>query len=213
MDKSQKKHTPQSTRTEEVNPIDSKTPLKIDQIINPTQGQITKPKHDKDLAKVLLGKMYGKEPIFKTAEELDDKINKYFTEGIRETTRIIGKGDNKEVVTEKIPTVTGLALYLGFHSRQSIYDYKANKNYTYIIKRAISLIEEHHEARMSGNNVIGSIFWLKNHGWKDKQEIDQGISDELAQLMKEISGNGTAIPIQGQSGKPLLEAKQPVLDH
>jgi len=34
--------------------------------------------------------------------------------------------------------------------------------------------------------VTGAIFALKNFGWKDKQEIDHGVTDQLAALMGEI---------------------------
>ena len=33
-------------------------------------------------------------------------------------------------------------------------------------------MEERYEQQLSGNNVAGSIFALKNHGWSDKQEVE-----------------------------------------
>jgi len=68
---------------------------------------------------------------------------------------------------EKI-TITGLALFLGFDSRQSLYDYKEKKAFSYIIKNAMLTVENSYESK--GTNF--DIFALKNMGWTDKQEID-----------------------------------------
>lgn len=79
------------------------------------------------------------------------------------------------------PTVTGLALHLGFDSKQSLYDYRDRPEFSYPIKKALTLIEKYHEEGLSENNVAGRIFALKNMGWKDKAEIEH---------------SGTATPIQ-----------------
>lgn len=71
------------------------------------------------------------------------------------------------------PTITGLALHLGFASRQSFYDYEERGEYSYIIKNARLRVEKGYELRLHGNNPTGSIFALKNMGWSDKQEIEQ----------------------------------------
>lgn len=71
-------------------------------------------------------------------------------------------------------TWTGLAMHLGFESRQSLEDYKHKEGFTYPIKKALLRIENKYENRMiTEKNPTGSIFALKNFGWKDKQEIDQ----------------------------------------
>ena len=98
--------------------------------------------------------MAGRPPIFDTPEQLENLIQAYF--------------DEKQ---EKV-TVTGLAYHLGFESRQSIYDYKERLEFSYIIKRATLWIESMYEEKLSGNNVAGSVFALKNMGWKDKQETE-----------------------------------------
>ena len=70
------------------------------------------------------------------------------------------------------PTITGLALYLGFESRQSMYEYKNKPDFTYIVKRAQLIIESHYEKGLNSNSVAGMIFALKNMGWKDKSEVE-----------------------------------------
>jgi hypothetical protein len=78
----------------------------------------------------------------------------------------------------KPPTVSRLAFFLGYASRQSLYD-AMNRNETeeerkisYIIKKALLLIEAFYEESLIGSHAAGPIFWLKNRGWSDKQEIE-----------------------------------------
>ena len=73
-------------------------------------------------------------------------------------------------------TITGLCLELGFCSRQSFYDYEEKPNFSYTIKKARLHIERAYEAKLSGKEVTGAIFALKNLGWKDKTEVDQTIN-------------------------------------
>lgn len=69
-------------------------------------------------------------------------------------------------------TFTGMALHLGFVARQSLYDYQGYDGFSDSVRRARSLVEAEYEKRLAGNNVAGSIFALKNHGWSDRQELE-----------------------------------------
>lgn len=79
---------------------------------------------------------------------------------------------------KKPPTITRMALALGFESRQSFYDYENKDEFSYIIKTARLHVEAGYEDSLRENNCTGSIFALKNMGWKDKteQEFSGGIS-------------------------------------
>lgn len=70
-------------------------------------------------------------------------------------------------------TITGLALYLGFESRQSLYDYEKNKEFSYIIKKAKFKVEHEYEKKLSYDKCTGSVFALKNMGWSDRMDIQQ----------------------------------------
>lgn len=98
----------------------------------------------------------GRPPHFENAEELKKEVDNYFEsiDGIEH------------------PTVTGLALFLGFESRQSVYDYEKNGEFSYIIKRARLMVENGYEKDLRSEKPTGAIFALKNMGWTDKQEID-----------------------------------------
>ena len=46
-------------------------------------------------------------------------------------------------------------------------------------------------------DTAAAFIWLKNRaGWKDKQEHQHGVTDGMAELLKEIGGNGQAIPVK-----------------
>ena len=96
----------------------------------------------------------GRPAHFDNAEELKIEVDKYF----------------ESINGIEHPTVTGLALYLGFESRQSVYDYEKNGEFSYIIKRARLMVENGYEKELRSDKPTGAIFALKNMGWVDKQE-------------------------------------------
>jgi hypothetical protein len=108
--------------------------------------------------KFALGNTGGRPPFYKTAQEMEKRISEYFD-------WIVEQEENGEVLT-----ITGLALFLGFESRQSMYDYKKNNKFTYPIKRALTIIESDYEKGLRSKASTGSIFALKNMDWKDKTE-------------------------------------------
>lgn len=134
----------------------------------------------------------GRPAKYETPELLQDKIDEYFKNEVGEFPLLDEDGKhifNKfgEIVTTlKPPTVSGLALYLGFSDRSSMYDYKnkkENKEFSRTIKKAIARIVEFAETRLYvGGKPTGAIFWLKNHGWKDKTEVDN--KHELVKMGK-----------------------------
>lgn len=105
----------------------------------------------------------GRPPIYEDADSLSKAIGSYF-----ETTNFADI------------TITGLAYFLGFESRQSLYDYEQRGEFSYIIKRARLFIESSYEKKLSGKEVGGAIFALKNMGWKDKTEVDQNLNANVS---------------------------------
>jgi len=122
--------------------------------------------------------------MFKTPEELQKKIQKYFDKGVREKEVII---TNKRSLFVSVPTITGLALYCGFADRYSFYEYEKKPEFTYTIKRAKATIERHYEQLLQGNNPTGAIFALKNFGWSDKQELEHTLKSYFYPENKEKS--------------------------
>ena len=76
---------------------------------------------------------------------------------------------------QRPPAICGLALHLGFNSRQSLLNYEGySDEFLDIIKKAKTQIEMYHEEQLSGRNPTGHIFWLKNFKWKDTKDINAG---------------------------------------
>lgn len=96
----------------------------------------------------------GRPPIWDDPVKFAQEVDKYFE-------------------TDKTPTWTGLALHLGFESRQSLEDYKKREGFLTPIKKALLRIENQYEKALLKGNPGGPIFALKNFNWKDKQEVDQ----------------------------------------
>jgi hypothetical protein len=117
-------------------------------------------------------KNVGRPALFATPEALQEKIDEYFAEGGTDRVFVCGSGSNKYDVTVTIYTITGLCLFCGFESRQSFYDYEDRPEFSYTVKRARLQIEQMYEENLQYGNTTGSIFALKNFGWKDQQGID-----------------------------------------
>jgi hypothetical protein len=112
-------------------------------------------------------KRRGRPPKYTQANEMELKINAYF----------------ESLGPEDVPTTAGLALHLGYCSRQSLYDNKdITPEFSYTIKKAIMQIEMFWESALAKNGCTGAIFWLKNHKWRDQQEIKQEIDMGVRQI-------------------------------
>mgnify|MGYP001603380990 CR=1 FL=1 len=106
----------------------------------------------------------GQPKKFEDVEELEGLIVQYF--------QSLEKEDNEGKVYYLPATITGLALALGFCSRQSVYDYEKDDRFSYIIKKARLMVENGYEKSLFSKHSTGAIFALKNMGWRDKQEVD-----------------------------------------
>lgn len=130
----------------------------------------------------------GVPPMYNDPQEMCEKINEYFDSLLIEKEDENGE---KYVAFSINPTITGVALYLGFSSRQSLYDYGQKDDFSYIIKRLRLVIESSYEEMLHTKTSTGAIFALKNMGWKDKIEtesVNLNYSTEVSKKeAKEIS--------------------------
>ncbi len=108
----------------------------------------------------------GRPPTYASVEDITVKINEYFESCLHEDDPEGDKGYKTR------PTVTGLALYLGFCSRKTFYNYSEKKDFLHIIKRAQATIEMSYEECLLSKASTGAIFALKNMGWQDKSEVE-----------------------------------------
>ena len=126
----------------------------------------------------------GSPPKYKTPEEMQKVIDKYFKDCDGEYIILDGCAvtdkDGHPVKTKERPlTITGLALALGFTSRQALLNYEGKPEFVDTIKRAKAKVEQYAEERLfDKDGVNGAKFNLSNNfkGWSEKQQIDSKVN-------------------------------------
>lgn len=123
-------------------------------------------------------------PRYKTVEEMQAVIDQYFEDCKGEPIigddgqPILDKYGQPFIINAHPPTVTGLALALGFTSRQALLNYQAKKAFVDTVLRAKARIEAYAEERLfDRDGQRGAEFSLKyNFRWADekKQAEDEG---------------------------------------
>lgn len=122
----------------------------------------------------------GRPPKYATAEQMQAVIDQYFEDCkgepiIRDNGQpILDKYGRPFIIHQHPPTVTGLALALGFTSRQALLNYQAKKEFVDTVTRAKSRIEAYAEERLfDRNGERGAEFSLKyNFRWVDEKKDD-----------------------------------------
>lgn len=126
----------------------------------------------------------GMTPMYTSVEEIESKIEQYFEDckgyplTDNEGNQIFNKFGLPVFIDVHPPTVTGLALALGFTSRQALLNYQAKLEFVDTITRAKARVEQYAEERLfdrDGSN--GAQFSLRNNfkGWDvDKRNDDSG---------------------------------------
>lgn len=130
----------------------------------------------------------GRPPKYKNKEEIQAMIDKYFEECNGKILKdpngepILDKYGNVIIYDQRPPTVTGLALALGFCSRQALLNYQGKPEFNDTITRAKAYVERYAEERLfDKDGANGAKFSLANNfeGWKDKREIDADINSTV----------------------------------
>jgi len=102
----------------------------------------------------------GRPPKYTDPEAFQAKIDEYFDALLKE-----------DGTYRRPPTISGLALHLGFLDRKSMYHYRDKDDFYRPVKTAIARIEAFHEEQAAGGDrCAGNIFILKNFGWSDRIE-------------------------------------------
>ena len=137
----------------------------------------------------------GHPPKYETPAALEKKIDEYFetrqTEYAKDSEGNIKSTANGPVIISlNAPSITGMALYLGFASRQSIHDQEKREGFSYVSKKARAKVEEWvYQAVMSGaiQPSVG-IFMLKQFGYTDKQQIEHSVDTTAYDELKKLYG-------------------------
>lgn len=142
----------------------------------------------------------GRPPKYKSVDEIEGLIDAYFEK--------CGKGeilydkDGEIIYNQKTgdparsepkpPTVTGLALALGFTSRLALLNYEGKKEFVNTITRAKAFCEEYAESRLfDRDGVHGARFSLTNNfkGWRERpddspQTVNDGVLPAILEYLK-----------------------------
>lgn len=140
-------------------------------------------------------KVTGRPPKYRSAKQMQSKIDEYFKSCEGEYLKddngkiVLNKFGQPIVVNSKPPTVTGLALALGFTSRQALLNYQEKPEFIDTITRAKSKVEQYVEERLfDRDGANGAKFSLANNfrGWKQQIEVS-GLDKEKSKLDDIIS--------------------------
>lgn len=135
----------------------------------------------------------GRPPKYKSVKEIEGKIEDYFRQCEGEILKddngkpILNKWGKPVIVGKTPPTVTGLALALGFTNRLDLLRYQGKPEFCNAITRAKSRVEAYTETRLfdkEGSN--GAQFSLRNNfkGWNG--EISQQEENDTLKKAKEL---------------------------
>ena len=133
----------------------------------------------------------GRPPKYESKEQIESLIEAYFKKCEGEILRdsddeiILDKFGRPVMIGARPPTVTGLALALGFTNRLSLLNYQGKKEFVNTITRAKSMVEAYAEERLfdrDGSN--GARFSLVNNfrGWADKPKTEMDEQEQRARI-------------------------------
>jgi len=123
----------------------------------------------------------GRPPMYTSPDQIKRLIDQYFEDckGIpltdKEGNPVLTKWGQPVMIHSKPPTITGLALALGFNSRQSLLNYQDKPEFMDTITQAKARVEEYVESRLfDKDGANGAKFSLTNNfkGWREKQQTE-----------------------------------------
>lgn len=147
--------------------------------------------------------MAGRPLKYKTVAELEAAIDAYFEQCKGHPLEVNGepiydKYGQPVIVDVHPPTVTGLALHLGFASRQALLNYQGRKQFNDTIMRGKARVEAYAEERLfDRDGANGAKFSLVNNfsGWSNNPTPDAEDSaaqhNALIAALKEAAADAT----------------------
>jgi len=128
-----------------------------------------------------IGNNGGQPPKYDDPAVMEEKIAEYL-DWEDQWKNKSAKGEGKGVYT-----LSGVALYLGFASLQSLYDYeKKSAEFSYVLNRFRLFMKHWNEQKLYwGGTFQGSFVWLKNHG-NYADESTQKIENIVAEVKPNV---------------------------
>lgn len=136
-------------------------------------------------------KTVGRPPKYTCKEEIEGLIEGYFKSCEGEILKdsngdpVLNKWGNPVIINQRPPTVTGLALALGFNTRLSLLNYQGKTEFMNTITRAKARIEQYTEERLfDRDGTNGARFSLTNNfsGWGEKPPSLLDVEEQEARI-------------------------------
>ena len=162
-------------------------------------------------------------PKFEDAKKLQEMVDAYFKECeghvmVDETTNFPifnSKTGLPVIVDVRPPTMSGLALYLGFSSRESLLNYAGRRDYVNIIVKAKSRVEKYFEERLfDKEGANGAKFALQNNfkGWQESAKVAaQEAANNAVRIVcdfprpEKVKAVEATVPVAPEDEPPVLD--------
>ena len=134
----------------------------------------------------------GRKPTFTSAEEMQEKIDAYFASCERELLRdatgtpVLNKNGEPVYVGGRPMTIQGLALALGFTSRQSLLNYKAKREFMDTVTRARLRVEQYAAERLFDRDAQRGAQFTLAYGFGYARDAEDGKNRETQGVKIEI---------------------------
>ena len=119
----------------------------------------------------------ARKPKYESVEQIEGLIEAYFESCKGEILRdedgriVFNQKDGTPVwVNRKPPTIPGLALALGFSSKQSLYNYKARKEFMDSISRAQTRVEQYTAERLFDRDSQRGAQFALEYGFRYRRD-------------------------------------------
>lgn len=134
----------------------------------------------------------GRKPRFTSAEEMQEKIDAYFASCEPELLRdgdgtpMLNKNGEPVYVGGRPMTIQGLALALGFTSRQSLLNYKAKREFVDTVTRARLRVEQYAAERLFDRDAQRGAQFTLAYGFGYARDAEDGKNRETQGVKIEI---------------------------
>ena len=134
----------------------------------------------------------GRKPTFTSAEEMQEKIDAYFASCEPELLRdgdgtpMLNKNGEPVYVGGRPMTIQGLALALGFTSRQSLLNYKAKREFVDTVTRARLRVEQYAAERLFDRDAQRGAQFTLAYGFGYARDAEDGKNRETQGVKIEI---------------------------
>lgn len=141
----------------------------------------------------------ARKPKYESVEQLEEKIEAYFESCKGEILReedgsiVFNPKDGTPIwINRKPPTIPGLALALGFSSKQSLYDYKAKKEFLDSISRAQMRVEQYTAEKLFDRDSQRGAQFALEYGFRYRRDAESEKKDESQRIVMDAEAEDYA---------------------